>query len=326
MLVACMGAQPTKSKGKPDWIVNEPSKSGHVYGVGSAEIYTDEAEALRRAQDAARVTMIQKLKVTVTGSFSQNTEETRATGQQTQLVRTVKNTIGSQIPRAELSDVDVVDSYADTQKGVVYTLVHLDRVKATAKLRRQINELDMQITERSDKTSEHLPTLQQLQSLLPALKWVAKRDKLVEQAALVDPQGRHIVKDDYLKAVEARIEKLLDTLVVTVKAENQEARGIRSGLVESLTKTGLRVSQDSGDLNLTYAATLRPVEKAGRFYVFAGGRVTIKEAGGRVLSEFSKEAKGVSAVSMELAQDKAIQNLASVLGDELAASLVDKID
>ena len=69
LLAACMSSSPTKPKGKPDWIVNEPTKAGHVYGVGSAEIYTDEAEALTRARDAARVAMIQKLRVTVTGEF-----------------------------------------------------------------------------------------------------------------------------------------------------------------------------------------------------------------------------------------------------------------
>ncbi len=46
VLVAC-GSNPVKNASqKPGWIVNEPVRSGHVYGVGSAEIYTNEAEAL----------------------------------------------------------------------------------------------------------------------------------------------------------------------------------------------------------------------------------------------------------------------------------------
>lgn len=326
LLAACMSSNPTKSKGKPDWIVNEPTRAGHVYGVGSAEIYTDEAEALGRARDAARVAMIQKMRVTVTGELSQDIQETRQTGKQTQLVQKVRNTITSKIPRAELSNIEVEDSYADMSKGVVYSLVKLNRTKAAAELRRQINELDMQITTLGNDTSENLPTLKQLQSLLPVLKLIAQRDKLSEQAQLVDVNGRKPLKDDFILATEKRIYTLLDQLVITVEAQNPAAKGMRSGIVENLTSTGLRVSPSTGDLALKYQANLRPVEKGGRFVVFADGSVSIEDANGRVLSEFSKEAKGVSAASSAQAERKAVKKLADSLGQELATTLVDKIN
>lgn len=327
LLAACMGSNPTKpSKGKPDWIVNEPTKAGHVYGVGSAEIYTDEAEALTRARDAARVAMIQKLRVTVTGELSQDTQETRQTGKQTQLVQKVRNTITSKIPQAELSNIEVQDSYADMKKGVVYSLVKLNRVKAAAEYRRQMSELDMQITDLNNNTSDSLATLKQLQSLLPALKLIAQRDKLADQVQLVDMNSRKPVKDDFILDTEKRIYALLDKLVVTVEAQNPAAKGMRTGIVQSLTATGLRVSPSAGDLALKYEASLRPTEKSGRFYVFADGSVSIEDANGRVLSEFSKEAKGVSGASSAQAERKAIKKLAESLGQEFATTLVEKID
>lgn len=326
LLSACMSSNPTKPQGKPDWIVNEPTKAGHVYGVGSAQIYTDEAEALSRARDAARVAMIQKLRVTVTGDLSQDIQETRQTGQQTQLIQKVRNTITSKIPRAELSNIEVDDSYADSKKGVVYSLVKLNRVKASAELRRQISELDMQVTDLNNNTPESLSTLKQLQSLLPALKLIAQRDKLAEQAQLVDMNSRKPLKDEFILATEKRIYGLLDQLVVTVEAQNAAAKGMRSGIVQSLTETGLRVSPQAGDLALKYQASLRPTERSGRFYVFADGSVTIEDASGRVLSEFSKEAKGVSGASPAQAERKAVKKLAESLGQELATTLVEKIN
>ena len=56
------------------------------------------------------------------------------------------------------------------------------------------------------------------------------------------------------------------------------------------------------------------------------GQVQIKDAAGRTLSEFSKEAKGVSGASSEQAQHNAVENLAENLGKELAVSLLQKID
>jgi hypothetical protein len=45
-----------------------------------------------------------------------------------------------------------------------------------------------------------------------------------------------------------------------------------------------------------------------------------------VLSEFSEESKGVSGASIEQAKYKAIQSLGKKLGNELAKSLIQKID
>ena len=325
VLLAACGSNPTKSSvAEPDWIVNEPVKAGHAYGVGSAEVYTNDAEALQRARDAARVAMVQKLKVTVSGSFSQDTQETRKTGEQTKLVQTVRNTITSSIPQAQFDNLKVQENHVS--KGVAYSLVVLDRVKAASLLRRRISELDMQATDLDTSVANNLPTLKQLQGLLPALTFIEQREQLAQQAQLVDVNSRRPRKDEMLVSVEKRIQSLLDSLVVTLSASDDQGKKIRSGLSQYLTDMGLRISNTNGDLQLLYGAQLREVEKGGRFVVFASGQVQIKDAGGRLLSEFSKEAKGVSGASSAQAQVKAVHNLAESLGKELAVSLLQKID
>ena len=325
-VVGC-GSNPTKkTQAQPDWIINEPNQSGHVYGVGSAPVYVDQAKALQQAQDAARVTMIQKLKVTVTGSFSQDTQETRQTGKETQLIKTLRNQITSTIPQAELDNLEVQENYVDATNKVAYSLVHLDRRKASANLRRRISELDMQVTDLSAKVPSNLTVLKQLQSLMPALAWMEQRDKLAEQLVLVDMNNRGAQRDESTVAVDERIKNLFDQLSVTLTANNSDGKSIRSGLAKSLTNLGLRISNGSGDLNFYYTAKMRSVEKGGRFVVFADGQVQIKDPSGRVLSEFSQEAKGVSAASSEQAQYKAVTQLGSKLGAELTQSLISKID
>lgn len=328
VLVTACGSNPTKknTQRQPDWIVNEPNQSGHVYGVGSAPVYVDQAKALQQAQDAARVSMIQKLKVTVTGTFSQDTQETRQTGKETQLIKTLRNQISSTIPQAELDNLNVQENYVDANNKVAYSLVHLDRRKASANLRRRISELDMQVTDLSAKVPNSLTTLKQLQALMPALSWMEQRDKLAEQLVLVDMNNRGAQRDEMTLAVDERIKQLFDALTVTLTPNNTEAKSIRSGLANSLTGLGLRISNGSGDLNFYYTAKLRSVSKGGRYVVFADGQVQIKDPSGRILSEFSQEAKGVSAASSEQAEYKAVTQLGGKLGAELTQTLISKID
>ena len=330
LVLAACGSNPTKkstgSHGNPDWIVDEPVRSGHVYGVGSAPVYVDEAKAIQQAQDAARVTMIQKLKVTISGSFSQDTQEVRQTGKQTQLVKTVRNQVSSTIPQAEIDNLEIQENHVDRKGKVAYSLVHLDRRKAASKLRVRISDLDMQVTDLSGKISTDGPVLKQLQGLVPALTWLEQRTRLAEQLQLIDMNNRTEYKGDDVKAVEARILSLFDQLKVSLTATNDDGSAIRSGLAKSLTDLGLRISQRKGDLNFFFKADLREVEKGGRYIVFADGSVTIKDNNGRVLSEFSQDAKGVSGASMAQAKRKAIQSLGKNLGKELAKSLVQKID
>jgi outer membrane murein-binding lipoprotein Lpp len=327
LLAACV-SNPSKKPtgGTPHWVVNEPVQGGHVYGVGSAPVYGDPARALQQAQDAARVTMVQKLKVTVSGSLSVDTQEVRQTGQQTQLMKTVRNTISSTIPDAELDNVVVEENFVDQVNKVAYSLVHLDRVKAASKLRQRINELDMQVTALDAKVSASQGTLKQLQGLMPALKWLEQRQRLSEQLQLVDVNNRSVLKDEMLVAVEDRIKALFDALVVNLVPSNAAGSKMRDGLVESLTDLGLRISGQSPHLTFRYAASLRPVQRAGRFFVFASGKVSIEDNNGRTLSSFTREAKGVSGASNEQAEFKAIQGLADVLGEELVSSFVAKID
>lgn len=327
LLTACVSSPSKKqTDSTPSWVVNEPVQAGHVYGVGSAPVYGDAARALQQAQDAARVTMVQKLKVTISGTLTQDTQETRQTGQQTQLMKTVRNTISSTIPDAELDNLEVQENFVDKTNKVAYSLVHLDRIKAASKLRQRISDLDMQVTDLNDKVSVNQDTLKQLQGLMPALKWLEQRERLSEQMQLVDVNNRSVPKDDMLVAVEDRIKGLFDALVVNLTPSNADGSKMRDGLMASLTDLGLRISGQSPHLIFRYAADLRNVNKGGRFIVFASGKVSIEDGNGRTLSSFTREAKGVSAASAEQAEFKAVQGLAEVLGQELAKSLVDKID
>lgn len=307
----------------PDWINNPPQRMGFAYGVGSGDLWGDKADAARRAGDAARVNLVSQLRVTVSGDFSSRVQERKATGKQTELVQTVQNTIRSQVPVVELDEVKVTATFFE--KKYVYALAELDRVKAAGRLRGQISNLEDQI-----RTIEQKPRLgsrlQKLRVLLPALTLFAQRERLADQLALVGTRRQKPVLTGELQQIQDNIYALFNQLKVRINMVDAGAQEIAVGVVEALTEQGMRIN-DNGvhDLMIEVSATLRPVEKNASYFVFADSRVTIKDEDGRILSTFSKQAKGVSGYP-ELAKAKAERSVAKVLAAELASALVERIN
>lgn len=307
----------------PDWVNNPPQRSGFAYGTGSGDLWGDKADAARRAGDAARVNLVSQLRVTVSGDFSSTVQERKATGKQTELVRTVQNTIRSKVPAVELDEVKVTETFFE--KKFVYALAELDRVKAASRLRAQIAGLEQQVIAINAKPRSG-STLQKLRVVLPALSLFAQRDRLADQLALVGTQRQKPALSGELQQIEDTIYALFNQLQVRISMTDAGAQEIAAGVIEALTEQGMRISDRGAyDLMILISATLRPVEKNGSHFVFADSRVTIKDASDRTLSTFSKQAKGVSGYA-DLAQAKAERSVANVLAAELASALVDKIN
>ena len=333
-LVACVSNTPKQSIDSrradnqasfetPDWINNPPQRSGFAYGVGSGDLWNDKADAARRAGDAARVNLVSQLRVTVSGDFSSRVQERKTTGKQTELVQTVQNTIRSKVPSVELDEVKVTDTFFENK--FAYALAELDRVKAANRLSAQITDLEQQVISINAKPRIGT-TLQKLRVVLPALTLFAQRDRLADQLALVGTQRKKPALSDALQTIESDIYALFNQLQVRISMTDSGAQEIAAGVIEALTEQGVRINDRGAyDLMIQVSATLNPVEKNKTHFVFADSRVTIKDANDRILSTFSKQAKGASGYA-SLAQAKAEKNVANMLAKELATALIDRID
>lgn len=307
----------------PEWVNNPPQRAGFAYGTGSADLWGDKADAARRAGDAARVNLVSQLRVTISGDFSSNVQERKATGKQTELVQTVQNTIRSKVPAVELDEVKVTETFFENK--FAYALAELDRVQAASRLRAQITDLETQIVKLNAQPRAGT-TLQQLRVVLPALTLFAQRDRLADQLALVGTQRQKPSLSDELQNIQTTIYALFDQLQVRITMTDTGAQEIAAGVMEGLTEQGMRINNRGAyDLMIQVSVTLRPVTKNGSHFVFADSRVTIKDADDRILSTFSKQAKGTSGYA-NLAKAKAEKSVASLLANELAIALVDRIN
>lgn len=306
----------------PDWISELPRQSGMAYGVGSMEIYGSLTDATKRAGDLARVDLVSQLRVTVSGDMTVDIQERSGSGRESDVQKNVRNYVRSQVPDVQLDDVQITETHSDGKYA--YALAELDRSKAAARLRQQIAGIDEELR-RIGAQQPQGTTLQQLQPLLPAMKQFALRDKTSDQLALVSTSRTGVALDDDLRALQQRISGLLDQLTVALVPLDAGAEEVAGGVLEALTRQGLRVENRAGaDLVFEVSAVLSSKAQSGSHYVFADTRVTVRDAGGRALSSFSKQARGVSGLP-EVARQTAARNVAGLLGDELAVTLVDKL-
>lgn len=328
-LVACK-ASPTKPASDlkhtfdaPEWVTNTPEQQGMAFGTGSADIWGDENDAIRRAGDAARVNLVSQLRVTISGNSYSNIEERKSTNKETELVQTMRNTIRSSVPPVELDEVKITESYVAGK--FAYALASLDRKQAAARISSNINALEENIVAINNRPRKG-GILEQVRVLLPALKLFAERERLADQYALVSISRKKPSLDDNLALIQRQIYRLFNQLQIRITMNDVGAEQIASGVIEALTEQGMRINnQGEFDLLIEVSAVLRPFENSGLHYVFADSRVTIKDSQSRILSTFSRQAKGASGYS-ELAQAKAEKSVANMLAAELANALVERIN
>ena len=328
-LVACKSSPSKPSSGlkdafdAPEWVTNIPEQKGMAFGTGSADIWGDKSDAVRRAGEAARVNLVSQLRVTISGDSSADIQERKATGKETELVQTMRNTIRSSVPPVELDEVKITESHIEGKYA--YALAALDRQQASSRIRGQIGSLEDEIVA-IDKRPRPGDTLEQVRVLLPALKLFAQRERLADQYALVSMQRTKPALNEELANIQRQIYSLFDKLQIRITMKDSGAQEIAAGVIEALTEQGMRIiDQGQYDLMVEVSAILRPLEKDGLHYVFADSRVTIKDSSSRTLSTFSRQAKGASGHA-ELAQAKAEKSVANMLATELANALVDRID
>ena len=328
-LAACKSSPSKPSSGLketfdvPEWVTNTPEQQGMAFGTGSADVWGDKSDAIRRAGEAARVNLVSQLRVTISGDSSSDIEERKATGQETQLVQTMRNTIRSSVPPVELDEVKITESHIEGKYA--YALAALDRQQAAARIRGQIGSLEEEIIAIDNRPREG-DTLEQVRVLLPALQLFAQRGRLADQFALVSMQRKKPALTEELASIQRSIYSLFDKLQIRITMKDSGAQEIAAGVIEALTEQGMRINdQGEYDLMVEVSVVLRPLAKDGLHYVFADSRVTIKDNNSRTLSTFSRQAKGTSGHA-ELAQAKAEKDVASMLAAELANALVDRIN
>ncbi len=309
----------------PAWVTDPPSGSGYAYGVGSAPIHADPASALARAQDRARTELLKRLEVTVSGR-TRTTRRRTVEGGESRVTRSILDTVDSRVAETRLRHVEILETHAAEGGETAYALARLDRAAAQQALVGEIEALDARLREIAARDPGG-SRLQRLRALMPALGLFAERRAAWGKLRLVaaGEPGRRLPED--LRALEERIQGLLDALEVALRPQDEPSRRTASALRRALTQEGVRVREEGeeGDLLLRYATAWRTLERDGRSFVFADGSVTVLDRRGAVINEFRERVKAGS-VDAGLARDRAVGRLAEGLAARLGEGLLESVE
>ena len=323
VISGCGGSKnvkPTK-KAQPDWILNTPSEPGALYGVGSATVFGgNEASAMARAKDVARVELVKQITVNVSGEIDQEISETMTDGASS-LTENLRQAVKSKVPEFKLTHVSQEDSHKGGKHA--YALVKLDVAQELKTLRRQINDIDMQLDEYSAKfTKEDPHGMSAIRLIAPALVLVDQRaDLQARHNALSPSTGGASLLTEETRDFIAKVYDRIGQMSVTVVSEDQENSNFQTALIASLNEKGMRiVTEGKADVQIVYKLSTNNVDRKGTIYSHTSGDITIKDETGRVVKAFQAKTKGTSTDAKE-AESRSIKKLSTKLSKGLMSAL-----
>lgn len=308
---------------RPGWIEQRPERSGHEYGVGSADVYSGEANAIEQAKERARADLIRQIQVTVSSEFSSQSDLNMVDGQRNSFVEQVNEKISSRIPEVELPGLSWQAQWQAPKSGTFYVLAHLNRRAAEQQLSERLSLLDIDLS--AAQLPEQGSRLQRVRQALPLLAQFAQRDKLVQQLNFIAESGFvRFQLDNELKELRQALNRLVASLRIELAPKNKQAKQLVTGLAEGLSQLGLILNDHPSnqfDLSLNYSLQLTNKTIGDTYYVFAHTQLQIRDQDNQILNGFEREEKGVSGFPKR-AQQAAIQRLARVLAMDVIATLL----
>ncbi|HGX93214.1 MAG TPA: hypothetical protein ENK35_07870 [Candidatus Tenderia sp.] len=316
-------ADPIDTSERPDWLLNTPVERNYLYGVGSAEIFGgNQASALSRAKDFARLELVKQIEVNVSGSVEQEISET-VKNNTTNFTQNLSQTVSSKVPEFKLSHVVAVDSFHDKKHRQIASLVKLDVNAEKTALAQQIASLDQQLEEIARKLKTSTASgMTRLRMAAPALIIADQRAGLQARFNQLDPsQGASPLIPGYIKDLINEIYQMIGNIKVSITPEGASNRALQTGLTSQLTSKGITISAPgAGDIEVSYSLKTNTIMKDGTAFAFTEGDIWIKDEKGRVVSAVKAKAKGASA-SPEVARTRSIEKLSNQLGTALLNSL-----
>lgn len=326
VIAGCMlkpDAKVSRNARQPDWVLNTPVESGFLYGVGSGEVFGgNDASALSRAKDMARLELVKQIEVRVSGVVEQEIEEVTRNGL-TKLTQKLRQSVKNRVPEFKLSHVTGVESHKSEDGKHVTVMVRLDVNKALQDLRRQIASLDTQLGDYASKLAQTPPGgLSTLRLVSPALVLSEQRAGLQARYNALAPGKRTApLLTKAIQNLVRRIYQRIAQLKISVQPEGKAAQALQTGLIAQLTKKGIQISPEGqGDIQLFYKLRVNTIFREGTYFAITEGDIWIKDEAGRVVRALQAKAKGTSTDPKQ-AHSRSIAKLSDQLGRALLEAL-----
>lgn len=319
-MVGCATSPPADDPGVPDWVLSTPEETRYAYGVGSAPLAGDAAEARRVATNRARGELLASMEVSVSGESRSWVERVRA-GDNGAITRGFAEQTQSRIPETTLAGIEVAEVEADTAGETLYVLVRLDLPATRMRLSNELNRLHRRIEAAAAGNPEARDPLVVIRELGPAAALIEQASELESRLRLVSEGqlSRQPAVVEHADVLE-RLTTALEGLVIAVHGEEIPDR-LRAELEAGLLEHGVRVGGDAPPhLIIDGNIRTRNVERGPDHFVHADAVVRVTDPDGRLLAQFNERVR-VASTDEGLATDRAVRRLAAAVGETVGKRL-----
>ena len=193
---------------RPGWVERLPEAPGRLYALGTADLGSQEGQAITRAGERARLEVVARLRATVKGqtSVATQTRETQETGQKAvgTGIREVRDDVSVGVRAEDLPGLVVEQTFTDPGAGTVYALAYLDLAQAQTTLGSRLDRIrEARVRQDREVTRRALWKLRKLTMDL---------DRLEESIGLVALAGLAADLRPALQKERAAVDKRLDEL------------------------------------------------------------------------------------------------------------------
>lgn len=305
------GTEPvvTKSGEAPSWANTPPQQEGMLFGIASVAKNTKDAR--ETGKNRARADLIEQISVSIkaeTKLYERSTDQTFG-GKRTE---TAYLDLTSDIQSKAEQKIEgiAVREIVETPKDL-WVLVACDRAAWAANIRKQIQDLDQNLTKAGEdlKTAKGVAALARLSKRILPLS--AERVVLLRQLRVADPQGELPKSPIDIDRFKTDLAKALDAVTISVVAKIG-AGGANDALLNTriagaLGNAGLGIVAEGkpAQLSITFVARFQELvidEEKKR--VNATLAASFAGADGKQLG--SLEAKGSGLSTPSIARDKAV--------------------
>ena len=298
LVISVLLAAQAPASTRPDWIERLPEASGRLYAMGSAELGSQEGQAIGRASDRARLEVVARLRTTVRGQthVSTRTTETALAGEKPYGVgqRQVQDDLSVGTRAEDLPGLVVEQTFTDTTARSVFALAYLDLAQARATLASRLEGVR--------QARERVPPEPTRKSLWRLRKLTVDLDRLEETVGLLALTGpgadlRPSLQEER-KKVDARLDQLnpadlppvdFSRMAMALRTNVDLPMGVEATLKSQIHACGLTAREMDPDLvlDLTFSGGSKGPE-----FIFADmdlytgityhleAKLALKEAGG----------------------------------------------
>lgn len=308
-----------KKNTTPSWVLSPPSDTRYLYGVGSVIQSEDLVADIKGARQQANADMANQLRVTVSQSNVQSTQVSQSTSQSEQVLKSFSSTTRMDTESLVLEQSETLENVATGK--YVYVLQRLDRAKITARLRREITELDTQLEAIALEAKTQGNLVEQWQSILPALPILSERAQKLDLLQLYSTNANLAsAKSETIKGLETQLSSLLTQLSIQVSSQSARSQSLIKVLRSELTDKGLTPSSKAtSPLRINLHISTNKQLKEGRTYQFVNLNASLDEVSrdsSKMLASWSLTGRGISATP-EQATQSAYKKAAKSLADEI---------